>query len=126
MSAVSWLDGEVTVRRFATAIATAWVAFCVALAVPVSQLRLRTVIITCCCPDPAHCHCPDHHPDSSDDPSMRACHRSQHDLASLDAPAFTAPLIPAPAPPLALAYAQRPALDSPTPSPDPAPPYGPS
>jgi hypothetical protein len=120
------LDRRVSVRHVATAIATAFVGLCLALAVPVSQLRLRTVVITCCCPDPSHCHCPDHQPSSGDDPAMRACHRAQHDLASVEAPAFVAPMIAAPAAHVALAYAELPSLASPTSSPDPAPPYGPS
>jgi hypothetical protein len=120
------LDGSVTIRRCATAIATAWVAICVALAVPVSQLRLRTVIIECCCPDPAHCHCPDQQPGSTGGPSMGACHKTQHELVSPEAPAFAAPMIPMSPPQVALAYAEPPALASPSSSPDPAPPYGPS
>lgn len=76
-----------SVRRAATWISTAVVAIVVALALPVSQLRLVTVIASCCCPDPDHCHCPDHGPDT-DDTSMQQCHRSADTLESAAAPSL--------------------------------------
>ena len=71
----------------------------VALAVPVSQLRTIDVVTTCCCPDPSRCHCPDHKADHSGQPAMRACHRSQHELVSPQAPNFVAPELVLAAPP---------------------------
>lgn len=75
-----------SVRRAATWISTAVVAIVVALALPVSQLRLVTVIASCCCPDPDRCHCPDHGPDG-EDTSIQQCHRSADTLESAAAPA---------------------------------------
>jgi hypothetical protein len=67
-------------------------AIVVALGVPVSQLQMSTSYVTCCCPDPANCHCPDHKPDhsKSSEPKMRACHRVHHDLVSPEAPTVAA------------------------------------
>jgi hypothetical protein len=55
-------------------------------------------ITTCCCPDPTHCHCPDHKPDPNGT-SMRACHRQSHDVTASVLPAFTEPPLIALAPP---------------------------
>lgn len=66
------------------------VMLCV-LAVPVTQLRTVSTVITCCCPDPSHCHCPDHKPDHSGQPAMRACHRQVHEFVSPVLPAFEGP-----------------------------------
>lgn len=79
------------IRRIAAAASTVLVAIVVALAVPVSQLRTFSVVTACCCPDPAHCHCPDHQPDHSKRSSMHACHKSSHEIVSPQAPAFTPP-----------------------------------
>lgn len=106
-----------TVRRAASHIATIIVAVCIALAVPVSQLRLHYVTMTCCCPDPASCHCPHEKPDHSTCPTMKACHKTQHETVVPQAPsfaqrdevaittqpratfvAFAAPVVPQPAP----------------------------
>ena len=81
------------IRRLARAAATVLVAIVVALAVPVSQLRTRYVVTTCCCPDPSHCHCPDHKGDHSKLPSMRACHKESHELVAPQLPTFDAPVI---------------------------------
>jgi len=81
------------VRRAAAWISTAVVAIVVALAVPVSQLRTVAIIKTCCCPDPDHCHCPDHKADTSSQPSMRACHNSERAIVAPEAPVFHAPMI---------------------------------
>ena len=67
------------------------VAAVVALAVPFSQLRTYAVVSTCCCPDPSHCHCPDHKPDHSGHSGMRACHRESHELVSPQPSSFAAP-----------------------------------
>lgn len=78
-------------RRLAATASTVMVAIIVALAVPFSQLRTFCVQTTCCCPDPSHCHCPDHEPGKGTQPSMRACHKTSHEVVSPDAPALTAP-----------------------------------
>ncbi|HEY1816488.1 MAG TPA: hypothetical protein VGG74_29280 [Kofleriaceae bacterium] len=80
-------NGEVKIRRAAASIATFFVAICVALAVPVSQVRLVTTIASCCCPDPSHCHCPPEKPDS-EMPTMKTCHHRSHDIVSPSAPLF--------------------------------------
>jgi hypothetical protein len=81
----------VTLRRIATAASTIVVAIVVALAVPVSQLRTFAIQTSCCCPDPAHCHCPDQKPDHGNQPTMRDCHKSSHEVVSPDAPAVAMP-----------------------------------
>lgn len=81
-----------TLRRIATAASTIVVAIVVALAMPVSQLRTFAVQTTCCCPDPSHCHCPDHDPShGGKGGSMRACHKTSHEVVSPDAPAVAIP-----------------------------------
>jgi hypothetical protein len=108
----------VRIRRIATVAATVLVAIVVALAVPISQLRVMSVVTTCCCPDPSHCHCPDHK-SGSKQPSVRACHKSSHDLVSPQLPAFAAPeLARAPAPARAVVAIAAPVAaphDAPTP-----------
>jgi hypothetical protein len=89
----------VRLRRYATAAATILVAIVCALTVPVGQLRTISRITTCCCPDPTHCHCPDHEPDPKGNASMRACHRESHDFTAPLLPAFTEPPVIALAPP---------------------------
>jgi hypothetical protein len=69
------------------------VAILVALAVPMSQLRIVSIVKTCCCPDPSHCHCPDHKTDAPHQSSIRACHNSEHATVSPELPAFRAPVI---------------------------------
>lgn len=71
-----------SVRRLATWVSTAVVAIVVALAVPVSQLRLLAVVASCCCPDPDNCHCPDHTPDHGDQAKLKQCHRSADTIES--------------------------------------------
>lgn len=68
-------------------------AVVVMFALPVSQLRTVAVRIVCCCPDPSHCHCPDHKTAPSDHDSMRACHKSSESLASPTIPEFAPPMI---------------------------------
>jgi hypothetical protein len=101
-------------------------AIAVALGVPVSQLRTPDTYVTCCCPDPANCHCPDHKPDHSGQPKMRACHKVQHELVSAQAPSFTQFQVAiAIAPPIvAPVHFELPSAPHPTPLPD--EPYGPS
>jgi len=82
----------VNIRRLATAAATIVVAIVCALTVPISQLRTISTVTTCCCPDPTHCHCPDHKPTHDPHgPSMGPCHRQSHDVISPVLPVFTAP-----------------------------------
>ncbi len=66
---------------------------CCVLAVPVAQLRTIALVTQCCCPDQSRCHCPDHKPDHGKGPSMRACHKTQHELVSPDAPELVVPAI---------------------------------
>src|SRR5688500_8755720 len=85
-----------------TAMATAVVAFIVAIALPISQLRLVMVVTECCCPDPAHCECPDHKPSDSG-PTVLPCHKTVDTHASAPAPsAAPVAMITELAPPRAL------------------------
>jgi len=84
----------VKIRRIANAAATILVAIVVALAVPVSQLRTVTTIHEkCCCPDPAHCHCPTSSTDPSGEPQLKNCHKVEHDVVAPELPAFASPAI---------------------------------
>jgi hypothetical protein len=116
----------VILRRAWSAAATLAVALAVALAVPVAQLRLDRIVIDCCCPDPSNCHCPDHKPDHSSQPAMRACHRTQHQLVSPQAPAFVAAQVAIEAPPLRVAPLAIAPPEAPHASPAVDDPYGPS
>jgi hypothetical protein len=116
----------VKLRAATSAIATFVVAIVVALAVPVSQLRTFSTTITCCCPDPTRCHCPHEKPGTSDGPSMKPCHKVQHDSVSPQLPSFAAPdvaLASAPPRPVAAPIALP---DMPHAPPVPDEPYGPS
>lgn len=102
------------------------VAVVVALAVPVSQLRTISTSVTCCCPDQTRCHCPHEKPGQSDEPTMKPCHKVQHDVVGPQLPSFSAPeLAIALAAPRAAAapFAVR---DLPHAPPVPDEPYGPS
>jgi hypothetical protein len=101
-------------------------AIVTALAVPTAQLRTFTVVASCCCPDPAKCHCPDHKPDHSGQPGMRSCHRTSHEIVSPDAPSFSPPELAMIAPPARIATPVIAALPVPHASNAIAPPYGPS
>jgi hypothetical protein len=116
----------VRLRRYATAAATILVAIVCALTVPVGQLRTMSRITTCCCPDPSHCHCPDHKNDHSGKQQMRACHRSSHDFVAPVLPEFTQPPVIALAPPArAITFVAAP-LRTPHAPPVPARPDAPS
>jgi hypothetical protein len=67
--------------------------FALIAALPVSQLRLITVIIECCCPDPDHCNCPDHPTSNGSHSTMLPCHKSVDTLESASAPSFTPDLV---------------------------------
>ncbi len=85
-------NGSVKIRRIASYCVTALVALVVALAVPVSQLTtVQTVTEKCCCPDPAHCKCPSHKPGPTQDPQLKDCHKTSHDVVAPMLPAFAQP-----------------------------------
>lgn len=114
------------IRRAVAAAATAVVAVVLALAVPVSQLRTFRVVTTCCCPSPAHCHCPPDKPDHSGVPVMRTCHKSSVELVSPKAPSFTPTAVALAAPVVRIAIARITAPAAPKAAPAPDEPYGPS
>ncbi len=66
------------------AVAGVWallVALVVTVASPIVRLVHASARITCCCPDPTTCRCPDHdkgHPDGQD--RMKACHGTTEPL----------------------------------------------
>ncbi|MBL9016978.1 MAG: hypothetical protein JNL83_22505 [Myxococcales bacterium] len=68
------------------------VALLLALTVPVGQLRTATIERTCCCPDPASCHCPDGGDAKSDQPHLKACHQDTQVHVAPVLPAFAAPI----------------------------------
>ena len=86
---------RVRIRRIACAAVTFVVAIVVALAMPISQLRtVETVAERCCCPDPAHCHCPQSQSkDPSKVPQLRNCHRATHDVVAPQLPSFSPPVV---------------------------------
>ncbi len=106
------------IRRAATWISTVVVAIVVALAMPVSQLRTIAIIKSCCCPDPSHCHCPDHKADSSPQPSMRACHNTERTIVAPQLPACAEPVVTVAMAPAVVIIAH----DRPVPAPHQAPP----
>ena len=115
-----------TAHRVIGWLATLVVAIGVALALPVSQLRLVSVIKECCCPDPQRCHCPDHKPDPAGGPSVRACHNTQHLVVSPEAPAVHAAVAVAAPIPVRTVVAIARVLPAPHPAPAPARPAAPS
>jgi hypothetical protein len=78
----SWLN-----HRVVRGLYTIMVCVIVMLAVPVSQLRLVSTRVECCCPDQKNCHCPDHDTDAPSQTSIKACHKSSSIVATADAPA---------------------------------------
>lgn len=80
-----------SLRRIAAAASTFVVAIVLAICVPVSQLRTFSTKVDCCCPDQSHCKCPHEKPDHSNEPKLRACHKTQQDIVAPLAPAFVAP-----------------------------------
>jgi hypothetical protein len=121
-----WSNCPVFFRRAAAWISTVVVAIVVAFAVPVSQLRTISIIKTCCCPDPEHCHCPDHKADSSSQPSMRACHNTERAIVAPQLPAFRAPVIAVAAVPAVAILAVVHAIPAPHAAPPPTRPDAPS
>jgi hypothetical protein len=117
----------VQIRRIATAVATFVVAIVVALALPVSQLRtVETVQDKCCCPDPAHCKCPEHKPGHTNKPQLKDCHRTSHDVTSPPLPAFEPPKVALVAPAVRIVGVVLPVPARPHDSPPPARPDAPS
>jgi len=113
-------------RARTTAIVT-WIVTCVlALAVPVTQLTTFSSKTTCCCPNPANCHCPDHKPDRSNKSSIRACHKNTHDSVAPTLPSFAPPTTVAANAPAVVAPAAIFALPAPHDEPPPMEPPGPS
>lgn len=112
--------------RIAAAVTTWFVAIAVALAVPVSQLRTVTVIETCCCPDPAHCNCPDREPEAEGQPTVKACHQERHVVAAGAAVSFTLPPLGLDAPSRARIMLAPRALAEPHAEPPPERPAAPS
>lgn len=72
---------------------TVLLAILLALGVPFAQLHTTDDRVTCCCPDPDTCKCPDHQPDS-DHSTMRACHKGGPSLQHAPLAVFIAPAIP--------------------------------
>jgi hypothetical protein len=107
-------------------LSTVVVAILVALAVPVSQFRSVSVIKACCCPDPDNCHCPDHEKASPSQPTIRACHNTEHAVIAPQLPAFTAPVVGAVAAPVVAVLAVDPSIAAPHPAPPPTRPDAPS
>jgi hypothetical protein len=116
----------VVIRRATRWLATVVVAIVVAVALPVGQLRLISIVKECCCPDPAHCHCPDHQPDAPGQPSFRPCHSSAHVVVSPEAPALAAPAVMTAAIPAIAVVAAHHRLPSPHAPPAPSRPDAPS
>jgi hypothetical protein len=114
------------VRRAAAWISTVVVAIVVALAVPVSQLRTVSIIKTCCCPDPTHCHCPDHKVDSPSQPSMRACHNTERVIVAPELPVFRAAAVALAIVPVVALVTLDPSIPVPHPAPPPIRPDAPS
>jgi hypothetical protein len=98
----------------------------VMIALPVSQLRLATIRVECCCPDQDHCKCPDHGKHTPGQPTMQACHKKGEAIASADAPVFAPPAAVAlEAPPVRIAIIET-SLHDPHDAPSPARPPRPS
>ena len=102
------------------------VAIAVALAVPISQLRTVAIFKACCCPDPAHCRCPDDKTPPSQQPTLRACHNTERMLVAPELPAFRAPVVAIAPAPAAAGTAIAHVLPAPHPAPPPLRPDAPS
>ena len=80
---------------------TVLVAILLALGVPFAQLQVLGDRVTCCCPDPDHCKCPDHKAEKSAQTQMGTCHKSavksvRAQLAAFVQPAIVTVIVPAP------------------------------
>ncbi len=63
----------------------------VMLAIPVSQLRLVSVRVECCCPDPDQCKCPDHSKGLVGKTKIEACHKTRDAITSPATEMFSVP-----------------------------------
>jgi len=97
-----------------------------ALSVPFAQLRTIATRIECCCPSPEHCKCPDHKPDAQGQPSMRACHKTQHDVAAPELPTCVANVVAIAIAPAKVHGDAVFVIDRPLPPPEPRRPDAPS
>ncbi|HEY0191881.1 MAG TPA: hypothetical protein VGC42_12255 [Kofleriaceae bacterium] len=113
-------------RRAVLWISTIGVAFLVALAVPVSQLRVISIIRECCCPDPDDCHCPDHKADPAGQSTMRACHSTERAVMAPQLPVFDPPEVALAPVTTVVAVVLAPALPDPHVAPPPTRPDAPS
>lgn len=82
---------------------TVLVAILLALGVPFAQLHTVNDRVSCCCPDPEHCKCPDHKPDKSGQSQMGTCHKLAGKTVRAQLAAFVPPVVarviaPAPRP----------------------------
>jgi hypothetical protein len=118
--------GWATFGLVTRALYTLMTAVVVMLALPVSQLRTIAEKVACCCPDPSHCHCPDHKAAPTDHDSMRACHKTAELFASPTVPEFTPPVITMAIAPAPIASAIAHLLPDPHEPPSLARPRGPS
>ncbi|MEO7093716.1 MAG: hypothetical protein ABI175_10730 [Polyangiales bacterium] len=109
-----------------TALSTVVVALVLALTMPVSQLRTARVEKSCCCPDPAKCHCPDHDDRTPAQPELRACHQTTHVSVAPTLPAFAAPALAEVIDPVVATIAVIHATHAPHAAPAPARPDAPS
>ena len=113
-------------RRAALATATLVVAVLVALAVPVSQLRTFSLVTTCCCPDPADCHCPPAPHDDGRHATMKRCHNTLQDIVASATPSVVPPTLAAVPAPLRVAAVLPAPMAQPHAPPAPARPDAPS
>jgi len=105
---------------------TVLLAILLALGVPFAQLHTEKVRVECCCPDPDHCKCPDHQPDSSGQSRMNACHKKIPELVRAHAATFVAPIVPSVDVPAPAVVAVEHVLPRPHAPPSPVRPKGPS
>ena len=109
----------------ARALYSIMVCVIVMLAVPVSQLRLVTERVECCCPDKNNCHCP-HDVDGPEQTTIKSCHKSSTIFASPSAPEILTPDVVALATPAERITTVEFAVTQPHESPSPERPRGPS
>ncbi len=111
-------------RRAALAFATLVVA--VATALPVSQLRTFSMVVTCCCPDPGDCQCPPAPCDDGKHEAMKRCHNTMADVVASATPAYTPSPIAAPPISQRVAFAIEAPIARPHAAPAPSRPDAPS
>lgn len=72
---------------------TVLLAILLALGVPFAQLPTVNDRITCCCPSPEVCKCPDHKSDQVQQATMGVCHKSGSAMVRTQLAAFVPPAI---------------------------------